>query len=586
MAGFLGGVAGGAGISIVIRAIDNYSKEFKKLDKSVKKQQSSFKKLTSFLKSSGIGYTVLATAAAGFAISAVKGAIKAEVAIQQFELAVGKAAETMLTDMRKASKGMVSDFELITNANKAMALGISKNQIPALLEVATARAKVFGRTTSEAFNDLAIGIGRQSRLILDNLGIILDLDKVYQDFVNQGLAETVEAMTELEKKTALVNAILAESEGLVKANIFLQETHAEKLQRLSASYGNVKDEIGLFTLALFDSISGIKFAEEELARHIDSLTGLEGTYEEAAESTIKLTNAERDLTAELKVSNDEAKNLIDSLLNLSDITFKGERSGNLAIAEQKELIRVLELKNRGVDATEADVQALEDAKWNLDQLRLEQGRFANERDIQSAQNAVDLENIGELTATGVSEFIIGEQQKIDKLAEERAKQEDIRIKILNVQTATKDLVGVFTNGQTEKEKGYDAENESIEELITNTNLLTESYKRAIEARGGLTDFKPVSEKSRWEMVKDLGKEIIRPFTRSSGNSTSVGDAIIRPNGDVIETDPRDTLIATQNPGALGGGGGITLIIEGNVFGVDPENIADALQDKLRDGTTL
>lgn len=36
-----------------------------------------------------------------------------------------------------------------------------------------------------------------------------------------------------------------------------------------------------------------------------------------------------------------------------------------------------------------------------------------------------------------------------------------------------------------------------------------------------------------------------------GNETSVADAIIRPNGQIIRTDPADTLIATKDPGALG-----------------------------------
>ena len=39
MVGFLGGAAGGADINIIIRAVDNYSREFRKLDKGVKKQR-------------------------------------------------------------------------------------------------------------------------------------------------------------------------------------------------------------------------------------------------------------------------------------------------------------------------------------------------------------------------------------------------------------------------------------------------------------------------------------------------------------------------------------------------------------------
>jgi hypothetical protein len=41
----------------------------------------------------------------------------------------------------------------------------------------------------------------------------------------------------------------------------------------------------------------------------------------------------------------------------------------------------------------------------------------------------------------------------------------------------------------------------------------------------------------------------------SGEVTSVNDAVISPDGDVISTSPKDFLIATQNPGELAGAGG-------------------------------
>ena len=54
-----------------------------------------------------------------------------------------------------------------------------------------------------------------------------------------------------------------------------------------------------------------------------------------------------------------------------------------------------------------------------------------------------------------------------------------------------------------------------------------------------------------------------------GDSESVDDAIIAPNGRIITTNPRDYLIATQNPHALvgSGGGGINISI-GNLYGTD------------------
>lgn len=65
-----------------------------------------------------------------------------------------------------------------------------------------------------------------------------------------------------------------------------------------------------------------------------------------------------------------------------------------------------------------------------------------------------------------------------------------------------------------------------------------------------------------------------------GSSTrKVNDFIMRPNGQVIETHPNDTIIGTKNPEGLGGG--MNIIIEGNIYGTDPDQIAEALYDKLR-----
>lgn len=67
-------------------------------------------------------------------------------------------------------------------------------------------------------------------------------------------------------------------------------------------------------------------------------------------------------------------------------------------------------------------------------------------------------------------------------------------------------------------------------------------------------------------------------SRNKSNPRNVDDAIIRPNGEIIRTHPKDTIIATKNPEGLGGSG-IIINIE-NVYGVDANDVADALQDKL------
>lgn len=85
-------------------------------------------------------------------------------------------------------------------------------------------------------------------------------------------------------------------------------------------------------------------------------------------------------------------------------------------------------------------------------------------------------------------------------------------------------------------------------------------------------------KPAWEWFSDIGTKIwnilkgaftsavdyiksaIRNIFRgSSGGSTKkVNDMIIQPNGQMIQTSPRDYLIATKDPSKLGGSGGITI----------------------------
>jgi len=63
-------------------------------------------------------------------------------------------------------------------------------------------------------------------------------------------------------------------------------------------------------------------------------------------------------------------------------------------------------------------------------------------------------------------------------------------------------------------------------------------------------------------------------------TAKVKDAVIKPDGSVIQTDPADYLIATKNPSDLGGGG-ISVTITGNIYGTDASDISKALVSELR-----
>lgn len=92
----------------------------------------------------------------------------------------------------------------------------------------------------------------------------------------------------------------------------------------------------------------------------------------------------------------------------------------------------------------------------------------------------------------------------------------------------------------------------------------------------------------FDKAKDFGGKVVSNVkSAASGSSTTsskkIGDGIIKPDGTVIETDPRDTLVAMkdvrQSVDGLGGSGVIYVTID-NIYGTSPTEISKALKKEL------
>ena len=77
----------------------------------------------------------------------------------------------LLEGLRKATRGTVSDLELMQNAVKAGNFGIPLKEMAGLLEFASRRAQETGESVDYLVQSIVTGIGRKSPMILDNLGI-------------------------------------------------------------------------------------------------------------------------------------------------------------------------------------------------------------------------------------------------------------------------------------------------------------------------------------------------------------------------------------------------------------------------------
>lgn len=140
----------------------------------------------------------------------------------------------LLQGLRDATRGTVSDLELMKNAVKASNFKIPLQELAKLFEFARRRAKETGESVQFLVESITTGIGRKSPLILDNLGIsAIELRKKLNGVSLE--AASVGQITEAVGKvaTAELSKMGAETDST-----------KDSMDRLTASSENLQEAIG------------------------------------------------------------------------------------------------------------------------------------------------------------------------------------------------------------------------------------------------------------------------------------------------------------------------------------------------------
>ena len=150
-----------------------------------------------------------------------------------------------LGKFRKATNGTVTDIDLMTQANNAMLLGIvqSDDQFADLIDNAQRLAQAVGKDAIFGIESLTTGIGRQSKLMLDNLGIIVDTQKAY-DVYAESIGKSTSQLDDNEKKQAFIQATM-ESVREKVAQLGKEElTAADATNQLATAFTNLQGVMG------------------------------------------------------------------------------------------------------------------------------------------------------------------------------------------------------------------------------------------------------------------------------------------------------------------------------------------------------
>ena len=162
----------------------------------------------------------------------------------------------LLEDLRKATRGTVSDLELMQNAVKAGNFGIPIKEMGGLLEFASRRAQETGESVDYLVQSIVTGIGRKSPMILDNLGI--STSRLKAEFngatiESQSLGEVTAAVAKIAKEemskagTATITAADAAAQVTAQMNN-LQVAIGDRLnQSMGPFLNSLGSTVGYFT---------------------------------------------------------------------------------------------------------------------------------------------------------------------------------------------------------------------------------------------------------------------------------------------------------------------------------------------------
>jgi hypothetical protein len=166
-----------------------------------------------------------------------------------------EGAEEYIEAIGRASLGTVSRVDALAVANKALTLNVvaTADEMAKLTEIAITLGRAQGLTATQAVSDLTTALGRQSPMILDNLGITLKMEEAYGIYAEQ-LGKTVDQLTAAEKQQAFLNAALQKGSEVVDRLGGLQDDTAGKIEQLRAKFSDLRAEIGQALIPIVEDV--------------------------------------------------------------------------------------------------------------------------------------------------------------------------------------------------------------------------------------------------------------------------------------------------------------------------------------------
>lgn len=251
----LGSIAGKAAKDILIH-IKGDDKDFQRAIKNSDASMGTFAYgMGKYGAAIGAAFAAAATAAAAYSVKVAMVHEQLSRGFKNLAASQGKVSDEYLKKIQEVARGTVSEVEIMQKANQAMLLGIDLDTIVKMMEGAAVIAQATGQSTQYLFESMAIGIGRQSKLYLDNLGILFDLNKAHEEYAAT-LGKTASQLSETERTASFSAAAMGGLEERMIAVGGFTENTATQMAVLKTNMEDAASAAGTKLLPALESVVG------------------------------------------------------------------------------------------------------------------------------------------------------------------------------------------------------------------------------------------------------------------------------------------------------------------------------------------
>lgn len=347
----------------------------------------------------------------------------------------GQNAKQMLAQMKELSAGTISNAELMKQANNAMLLGLPVDRLGDMMAIARSSAQATGQSMQQMFGDLVTGMGRGSKLVLDNLGITFKLTDAYDEYA-KSIGKAVEKLSEQEKKQAFINKALSVGMENAKKSGATNMTMAESLQVVTAGLKNMSVFIGQA------AAPAVQFFTEQIGQFFKDADNAanQSVLQDFFKNTAKVVTVVKSVFVTFgQLVGNEIATVSSAAANLFKMNFKKAMDSVVLGGELRQQIVVDNFKKTGEELEKLDNMY---AQRNLENaVTHEQTKFAAMQAIKEEQKAaLTAEQEAKLEAE-----ILEQERELEMLNETELRKQQMKLEYMRQDIAN------FQGHEKEKE---------------------------------------------------------------------------------------------------------------------------------------